>query len=99
VRDRELLPIELPVMPLKWAKRARVPLYHQTMSQKSSSFGLFLTLDGFGTLLLVVGVLGLTGTDFGQPVLTTLAPFLITAGIILMLPLIVWIVKKSVIRN
>lgn len=54
-----------------------------------------LVLDGFGTILLILGVMGLTGVDIGLPVLQTIWPLLIILGLGLMAPLIVWIIRKA----
>lgn len=54
-----------------------------------------LALDLLGSLLIVLGVLALTGTDFGQPVLETVAPGLIAIGCVLIAPLAVWAVRRS----
>ena len=56
---------------------------------------LVLALDFVGVLLVVVGVLALTGTDFGYPVLARAAPGLIVIGVLLMAPLVVWAVRKG----
>jgi hypothetical protein len=54
-----------------------------------------IVLDGLGTLLFVVGLLGFSGIDFGYPVLQTSAWVFLTFGVALMAPLIVWVVRKS----
>ena len=54
-----------------------------------------IALDGFGAILVVLAILGLTGVDIGLPVLSTIWPFLIIVGLGLMVPLIVWIVRKA----
>ena len=55
----------------------------------------YLVLDGFGTLLLVLGILGFTGMDLGLPVLSTIWPFLIVLGLGLMAPMVVWLLRKA----
>jgi hypothetical protein len=54
-----------------------------------------LALDVLGTLFVVLGILGLTGIDFGQQVLTTVAPGFIALGALLMVPLVVWVVRNA----
>lgn len=54
-----------------------------------------IILDGLGTLLFVVGILGFTGIDFGYPVLQKSAWVFLTFGVALMAPLIVWAVSKA----
>ena len=56
---------------------------------------LVLVFDVIGVLLLLLGVLALTGTDFGLPVLATAAPGLIAIGVLLMAPMVVWVVRKG----
>jgi hypothetical protein len=56
---------------------------------------LLLTLDVFGALLIALGVLALTGNDFGHPVLVTAAPGLIALGAALMVPIVVWAVRRK----
>jgi hypothetical protein len=67
------------------------------MSRKPAIPWVLIALDAFGTILVVLGVLGLTGVNFSQQVLTTVAPGFIAIGILLMVPLIVWIVLQ--VRN
>jgi hypothetical protein len=55
----------------------------------------FLALDVLGTALVVLGILGLTGTNFGKQVLTTLAPGFIVLGVLLMGPLVFWAVRSA----
>lgn len=56
---------------------------------------LYLALDLLGAVLLVVGILALTGIDFGQAVLRTVAPGFIALGVILMIPMVVWAVGRG----
>jgi hypothetical protein len=65
------------------------------MSKKTGIPIFYLALDGFGTLLLVLGILGFTGIDLGLPVLSTIWPFLIVLGLGLMVPMVVWLVRKA----
>ena len=51
----------------------------------------FIVLDGIGAIFLVVGVLAMTGTDFGYPVLREVAPVFIAVGLLLMVPLLIWV--------
>lgn len=54
----------------------------------------YLALDVVGALLIVVGVLAMTGIDFGYPVLRTVALPFIVIGVLLMLPLLAWAVSR-----
>jgi len=54
-----------------------------------------LILDGFGSLLLVGAILGATGVDIGLPVLTTIWPLLLVLGLALMVPMLIWVVRKA----
>lgn len=54
-----------------------------------------LALDAFGALLIVLGVLAMTGSDFGHAVLVEAAPGLIAIGVALMLPMLVWAVRRA----
>ncbi|NIM68911.1 MAG: hypothetical protein GTN86_00220 [Xanthomonadales bacterium] len=56
---------------------------------------LLIVLDGLGALLLVAGILGLVGVDFGYPVLRTVAPAFLVIGALLMAPLVVWVIRKA----
>ncbi|MBT8062166.1 MAG: hypothetical protein HKO64_00335 [Xanthomonadales bacterium] len=56
---------------------------------------LFLALDIVGMVLLVVGILALTGVDFGHPVLKTVAPGFIALGLLLMVPIAVWAIRRG----
>ena len=69
------------------------------MSKKTGIPIFYLALDGFGTLLLVLGILGFTGMDLGLPVLATIWPFLIVLGLGLMAPMVVWLVRKAVAES
>lgn len=51
--------------------------------------------DLLGAALLAVGIMALTGIDFGYPVLPKVAPVLIVTGVLLMVPLIVWAVRGA----
>jgi hypothetical protein len=69
------------------------------MSKKTGIPIFYLALDGFGTLLLVLGILGFTGIDLGLPVLSTIWPFLIVLGLGLMVPMVVWLLRKAVAES
>ena len=56
---------------------------------------LLLALDVLGTILMVLGVLGLTGVDIGLPVLATIGPFMLVLGIVLMLPFLLWVIRTA----
>ncbi len=55
----------------------------------------FLLYDLLGAALLAVGIMALTGIDFGYPVLIKVAPVLIVTGVLLMVPLIAWAVRGA----
>ena len=65
------------------------------MAHKPAIPWVLLALDVLGTVLLAVGILGLTGVNFGHPVLTTVAPGFIVLGVLLFIPFIVWIVRTA----
>ena len=69
------------------------------MSKKTGIPIFYLALDGFGTLLLILGILGFTGTDLGLPVLSTIWPLLIVLGLGLMARMVVWLVRKAVAKS
>jgi flagellar motor component MotA len=54
-----------------------------------------LALDGLGTVLLVLGLLGMIGMDIGLRVLTTIWPVMIIIGAGLMAPFVVWAVRQA----
>jgi hypothetical protein len=54
-----------------------------------------LALDVFGVLLVALGAMALSGNDLGHPVLVTVAPGLIALGVLLMVPMIIWVVRKA----
>jgi len=54
-----------------------------------------LALDVFGVLLILAGVMALTGNDFGHPALVTAAPALIFLGVVLSVPMVVWVVRRG----
>ena len=56
-------------------------------------------LDGVGVLLIVLAVLTATGTDLGLPALTTLWPYLLGLGVLLMVPMMVWVVQLALRRS
>ena len=64
-------------------------------SQKPALPWFYILLDIIGTLFLVAGVLALTGTDFGYPVLRTVAPVFLVVGILFMAPLVVWLIGRA----
>ena len=65
------------------------------MNKKPGLPVFYVALDSFGTILLVLGILGFTGVDIGLPVLSTIWPFLVLLGLGLMAPLIVWLLRKA----
>ena len=65
------------------------------MNKKTGLPIFYIALDGFGTILFVLGILGFTGVDVGLPVLSTIWPFLVILGLGLMVPMVVWLVRKA----
>ncbi|NND45558.1 MAG: hypothetical protein HKN58_09560 [Xanthomonadales bacterium] len=65
------------------------------MSKPPSLPWLYLLLDVVGALLIVTGVLALTGVDFGHSVLRTVAVPFIVIGALLMLPLVGWAITRG----
>jgi len=54
-----------------------------------------LVLDGVGSILAILGILGALEFDLGVPALTTIWPVLIVLGFALMIPMILWAVKLA----
>ena len=54
-----------------------------------------VALDGVGTLLLVLGILGGVGVDTGLPFIAEAWPFLAALGTALMAPLILWVIRQA----
>ena len=55
----------------------------------------FLALDGVGSVLAILGLLGWLKVDIGLPVLHTIWPLLLLLGIGLMVPMIAWVIKLA----
>lgn len=58
-----------------------------------------VALDGLGTAILVLGLLGMLGVDIGLPVLASIWTFLLPLGLLLMAPLAVWAVRTAASRK
>ncbi len=58
-----------------------------------------ILLDGLGVALLVMGILAATGTNLGLPALDTLWPYLLGLGVLLMVPMMVWVVRQALSRQ
>ncbi len=58
-----------------------------------------ILLDGLGVALLVIGILASTGTNLGLPALDTLWPYLIGLGVLLMVPMMIWVVRLAQSRQ
>jgi len=54
-----------------------------------------LVLDGVGSILAILGILGAVGLDIGLPALATIWPFLVVLGFGLMVPMIWWVIKLA----
>lgn len=65
------------------------------MNRKPGLPAYLIALDGLGSILLVLAVLGLLELDIGLPVLTTLWPLLLILGVGLMVPMIIWVLRKA----
>ena len=68
----------------------------------NNKFGLpafLIALDGLGSILLVLALLGLLELDIGLPVLTTIWPLLLILGLGLMVPMIIWIIRKALAQK
>ena len=56
----------------------------------------YLVLDAVGMLLVVLAVLALNGVDIGLPGLVGAAPWMIPVGIALMVPFLVWVLRRAI---
>jgi len=66
------------------------------MNKKTGLPVFLIALDGLGSIILVLGVLGLLKVDIGLPVLATIWPLLLIIGAALMAPMIVWVIRRAV---
>ena len=53
-----------------------------------------IALDGLGSIILVLGVLGLLEVDIGLPALATIWPLLLIIGAALLVPMIIWVIRR-----
>jgi hypothetical protein len=58
-----------------------------------------LVLDGVGSVLAVLGLLGWLQVDIGLPVLTRIWPLLLALGLALMVPMIAWVIRLARSRS
>jgi hypothetical protein len=58
-----------------------------------------VALDGLGTAILVLGLLGMLEVDIGLPVLPRIWTLLVPLGLLLMAPMIVWVVRTAASRR
>jgi hypothetical protein len=65
------------------------------MNQKRGLPVFPIALDGLGSIVLVLGVLGLLEVDIGLPVLATIWPLLVIVGAALMVPMIAWVIRRA----
>ena len=65
------------------------------MNKKAGLPVFLIALDGLGSIVLVLGVLGLLEVDIGLPVLTTIWPLLLILGAALMVPMIFWVIRRA----
>lgn len=59
----------------------------------------YLVLDAVGMLLVVLGVLALNGVDIGLPGLAAAAPWMIPLGVALMVPFLVWVLRRAIAQS
>ena len=52
-----------------------------------------LVMDGIGSILAVLGILGALELNIGLPAIFAIWPFLLVLGFGLMIPMIFWILK------
>ena len=64
------------------AKGFKIPVY-------------LLALDGLGSILVALGIIGAVEMDIGLPALATIWPVLLAIGIGLMVPMILWAIKLA----
>ena len=65
------------------------------MNKKTGLPVFMIALDGLGSIILVLGVLGLLEVDIGLPVLATIWPLLLIIGAALMAPMIIWVIRRA----
>ena len=65
------------------------------MNKKPGLPVFLIALDGLGSILLVLGILGLLEVDIGLPALTTIWPLALILGAGLMVPMIFWVIRKA----
>ena len=58
-----------------------------------------LALDGVGSVLAILGLLGWLEVDIGLPVLTRIWPLLLALGFALMAPMIAWVIRLARSRS
>ena len=58
-----------------------------------------LALDGVGSVLAILGLLGWLEVDIGLPVLTRIWPLLLALGLALMVPMIAWVIRLARSRS
>ncbi len=58
-----------------------------------------IAMDCLGSIILVLGVLGLLEVDIGLPALTTIWPFLVIMGTVLMVPMIIWVIRRALAKK
>lgn len=58
-----------------------------------------LALDGVGSVLVVLGLLGWQEIDIGLPVLARIWPLLVMLGLGLMVPMVFWAIKLARSRS
>ena len=65
-------------------------------TNKKAGLPVFLiALDGLGSIMLVLGVLGMLEVDIGLPALATIWPLLVIIGVVLMVPMIIWVIRRA----
>ena len=54
-----------------------------------------IALDGLGSALIVLGMLGMFEVDLGLPALPVIAPWLLVFGVLLALPFVAWLIGHA----
>ncbi len=65
------------------------------MNKKAGLPVFLIVSDGLGSIILVLGLLGLLEVDIGLPALDTIWPLLLIIGAALMVPMIIWLTRRA----
>ena len=69
------------------------------MTEKTGLPVFLIALDGLGSIILVLGILGMLEVDIGLPVLTSVWPLLVIIGAALMAPMIIWVMRRALAKK